>query len=120
MINNIGIDMVQVEALKKMYDLIKKRAFTSAEIDYCEHKPNPYQHLAARFAAKEAFMKAISIGWNKKIQWKQIEVINDSYGKPMIRLSGTALRLFQGTQCKTISVSLSHTEIAAIAIIMIQ
>ena len=91
MIRGIGIDIIEIESVKKSMEQSKRfaqRVFTENEIIYCESNANKYQHYAARFAAKEAMMKALKTGWNNGIQWKQIEVINGASGAPTIVVKG--------------------------------
>ena len=64
----------------------REKIFSAGEIAYCETKKNKYQHYAARFSAKEAFMKALGTGWRFGIRFVEIEVIHDPLGKPLIRL----------------------------------
>ncbi len=79
MIISIGIDIVEIEEIKKSIEKSKRfvrRVFTENEKEYCEHKIDKYPHYAARYAVKEAVMKALGTGWDKGVQWKQVEVIN--------------------------------------------
>jgi holo-[acyl-carrier protein] synthase len=79
MIISIGIDIVEIEEIRKSIENSKRfleRVFTPQEISYCEGKPNKNASYAARFAAKEAAMKALGTGWDKGVQWQQIEVVN--------------------------------------------
>ena len=88
----IGTDIVNIKrlekSLKKYGNRFKKRIFSNNEIIYCEGKKNPISFYAKRFAAKEAFSKALGTGIRKDINFKNIEVINNKYGKPQIKLSG--------------------------------
>ena len=83
----IGIDIVEIERLKqaidKWGDLFMNRVFTKTEIEYSMQKRFPYQHLAARFAAKEAVMKAFGKG---EITFKEIEIFNDKFGRPFCKI----------------------------------
>lgn len=92
MIYGIGIDIVHIpkfkKALERWKDKLKNRLFTSNELTYCEKRKFSEQHLAARFAAKEAFLKAL--GERKK--FGEIEVANNSDGKPIIRISDFRFR----------------------------
>ena len=85
MVKGIGIDIIEVERVKKIAEKNPKfldRIFTSREVSYCLKKRNKYQHLAARFAAKEAFFKAIG----KRISWKEVELFNLPSGKPQLEI----------------------------------
>ena len=89
----IGTDIVNIKRMEKSinrYDKkFKKRIFSDNEIIYCEKKKNPSSFYAKRFAAKEALVKALGTGIRKGIKFKYIEITNDSYGKPSIRLKGS-------------------------------
>tara|TARA_B100000029_G_C17236146_1_gene837242 strand:- start:163 stop:558 length:396 start_codon:yes stop_codon:yes gene_type:complete len=88
----IGTDIVNIkrieQSLKKHKTIFKKRIFSKKEIDYCEKRKNPAPFYAKRFAAKEAFSKALGTGIRKGINLKDIEVTNNSQGKPSIFLKG--------------------------------
>ena len=89
----IGTDIVNIKRIKKSLKNngvnFKKRIFSKREIIYCEKKRTPSRFYAKRFAAKEALSKALGTGIRKGIDFKDIEVLNDSLGKPFIKLSGT-------------------------------
>ena len=88
----IGTDIVNIKRidkiLKKKNSNFKNKIFSSREIIYCDNKKNPSSYYAKRFAAKEAFTKALGTGINKGISLKNIEIFNDSLGKPKIKLRG--------------------------------
>lgn len=133
MIISVGIDIIEIEEIKKSMEKSKRfpeRVYTQKEISYCESKTNKYSSFAVRFAAKEAVMKALGTGWDKGVQWKQIEVVNGdrkkdekvkgeqwtvNSGKPEIRLTGKALKLAKGMGVANIILSLSHSNHCAIA-----
>lgn len=107
MIKGVGIDMVEISRLKQAIirwgqDFLN-RVFTKEEIKYSMHKRFPYQHLAARFAAKEAIMKAFG---NNGLIFKDIEIINDKFGKPSCKIH---------KKTKRIHLSIAHTDKYAIA-----
>jgi len=89
----IGTDIVNIKrmekSLKKNGKTFKDKIFSKREIVYCDKKNNPYPFYAKRFAAKEALSKALGTGFRKGINFKDIEVLNDNYGKPSIRLKGS-------------------------------
>ena len=89
----IGTDIVNVKRMEKSLrrngDAFKKRIFSKNEIIYCEKKKNPYPFYAKRFAAKEALSKALGTGIRKGINFKNIEISNNKFGKPSIKLSGS-------------------------------
>jgi holo-[acyl-carrier protein] synthase len=89
----IGTDIVNIQRIKKTLNKknnsFKKRIFSNKEIAYCENKKNPYSFFAKRFAAKEALSKALGTGIRKGINFKDIEISNDNFGKPLIKLKGS-------------------------------
>ena len=89
----IGTDIINVKRMKKSLqnngEVFKKKIFSKNEITYCEKRKNPFPYYAKRFAAKEALSKALGTGIRKGVNFKNIEVFNDNYGKPSIKLSGT-------------------------------
>lgn len=120
MIMGLGTDIVEIASIQKAMEQSKRfarRVFTENEISYCESKPQKYQHYAARFAAKEAVMKALKIGWDKGVQWKQVEVINQPCGAPMIVPGGRTKELLDKMGVTSIEISLSHSEQYAIAVV---
>ncbi|NVO08815.1 MAG: holo-ACP synthase [Bacteroidales bacterium] len=137
MIIGIGVDIIDIKSFTESFNKSKRfrqRVFTENEIAYCESKPNKFQHYAARFAAKEAVMKAIGTGWSKGIQWTQIETINNGKenqqlkndkrdmngGKPEIRLSGKTLERSKDMGVDNIHISLSHSETQVIAFVVLE
>ena len=89
----IGTDIVNIKRMEKSLrrngDAFKKRIFSKNEIIYCERKKNPFTFYAKRFAAKEALSKALGTGIRKGINFKNIEISNNKFGKPSIKLSGS-------------------------------
>ena len=89
----IGTDIVNIKrmekSIKKNGVVFKNKIFSKNEINYCEKKKNPFPFYAKRFAAKEALSKALGTGIRKDIKFKNIEICNDFYGKPSIRLKGS-------------------------------
>jgi holo-[acyl-carrier protein] synthase len=121
MVEGVGIDIIEVSRIQKSIEdygfLFTDRIFTNEEIKYCSDKPNPFQHYAARFAAKEAFSKATGTGWNTDFSWQEVEVINEKSGKPFLRLTGSSLENFGG---KNIFLSLSHFGDYVTAVVIIE
>ena len=95
----IGTDIINIKRIessfKKNGQSFKKKIFSKKEILYCDSKKNPYPYYAKRFAAKEAFSKAIGTGMRKGIDFKNIEIINDKLGKPSIFLKGNTATTFK-------------------------
>ena len=109
-----GVDLCEVDRMKKAITSshgrrLVERVFTSLEIAYAERKANPYERYAARFAAKEAGMKAIGTGWRKGVRWHDFEVINLPGGRPTLRFHGAAAVFAEKLGVKTIAISLTHT-----------
>jgi holo-[acyl-carrier protein] synthase len=123
MIFGIGIDLIEVE---RVAEKIGKKAgfaelvFSAREIMYCETKANRYEHYAARFAAKEAFFKALGSGWKSGTAFNEVEIIGDDAGKPEVFLLGKTAETFEAMNLGRISVSLSHLKTVASAVIIIE
>jgi len=123
MINGLGIDIVDIPRIKKIVDSdtgFLEKIFTPTEIEYCQSKYKKEIHLAARFAAKEAFFKAMGTGWRGGMHWTDISVENDELGKPGITLNGKTLENFRGKNCTRIHLSISHTKEYATAAVIIE
>lgn len=124
MIIGCGIDLVEISRVK---DLIEKwngkfinKVYTEMEMNYCENKNiNRYQSYAGFFAAKEAFVKAMGTGF-RNIQWRDIEIITNSLGKPIIYLSDRCASFYKKVEIKYIHLSISHTKNLAIAQVIIE
>ena len=123
MIAGIGIDMIEVDRVAGKIgkdEGFRELVFSKTEIEYCEPKANKYQHYAARFAAKEAFLKAIGTGWVTGTAFNEIEVIHDANGRPSLHLLGSTAKLAAEMGITKISVSLSHISNAASAIVLLE
>ena len=95
-------------SLEKGGQTFLDRIFTTAEQQECQNRPRPAQHFAARFAAKEAGMKALGCGWAGGVTFTDFEVVSDGYSVPKMVLHGKALELAKAQGIKTIALSLSH------------
>lgn len=119
MISGTGIDIIEISRIKdavgRWKDSFLRRIFTENEINYSQAKKFSYQHLAARFAAKEAVLKAIGDSSIHRINLKEVEVLNDESGKPFIRLSGEAKKIKEKKKITDIIISMSHTHKLAVA-----
>lgn len=117
--NAIGIDIVEISRLSKMGKkwgaAFLKKIYTNRELTYAKSKRFPYQHLAARFAAKEAIFKALGEVEKDFVGWKNIEILNDPQGKPVVVWHGKAKEVLKKRHLKGVVVSLSHTENYAVA-----
>jgi len=123
MIKGIGVDMVEIGRVKKLIEQDRgfaERIFTPREIAYCEGKFSRAQHYAARFTAKEAFFKALGTGFRDGMSWQDVEVENDSLGKPQLRLTAVALERFKKRKLSRAFLSLSHTREMAVALVVIE
>lgn len=112
MVLGIGIDLIEIDriasSVEKFGDKFLNKIFTEGELEYCLSKKNKNQHLAARFAAKEAISKALATGWNADFRWKDVEIYNLKSGLPKVRLYGK-LKSFVGED-KELKISMSHSE----------
>lgn len=93
-----------------------ERVFTAAEREYCDAKGvAAAQSYAGRFAAKEAFLKALKTGWRGKIGWQDIEIVNDADGVPSLKINGEAAKLLAEIGAESVHISISHTAEHAVA-----
>ncbi|MCD6386486.1 holo-ACP synthase [Candidatus Sumerlaeota bacterium] len=124
MIIGIGIDVVDLERFEKTLARygrrIINRLYTPQEQAYCTRLVSSVQEYAVRFAAKEAFLKAIGTGKSHQIRWRDIEIYNERSGKPGIRISGKAAEICSRLGGTNIFVSLSHSHKVAIAVVVIE
>lgn len=123
MIFGIGTDIIEVARVKKQVagdSGFKEKVFTAREIAYCQTKHHQAQHYAVRFAAKEAFFKAIGTGWRGGLAFHDVEIINNDLGKPEIFLSGQAKQFAQDHAIIKIHVSLSHIKDMVNAIVILE
>jgi holo-[acyl-carrier protein] synthase len=122
MIYGIGIDIVRVQriqdAVEKWGEKFLLRVYTNDEIAYCYKRKNPYHSLAARFAAKEAFIKAISS--EIPLSFSDVEISNSDTGKPLLKLKGTLDDFVQTKLIKKIYLSLSHEQEYAVACVVLE
>ena len=98
-------------------DAFLNRVFTPDELAYARARKNTTHHIAARFAVKEAVAKAMATGWSGDFRWKNIEVVNDSSGKPSVRLHGRARNILEGN---SVFISISHSESVVVAMAIIE
>ena len=119
MIVSIGIDIVEVYRIAETLARTPRfgeRVFTASEREYCDAKgAAAAQSYAGRYAAKEAFLKALKTGWRGKITWLDIEILSDAQGAPSLNISGEASTLFSQTGAATAHLSISHTSEHAVA-----
>jgi holo-[acyl-carrier protein] synthase len=119
-----GIDLAEVDriqaSIERHGDRFVKRIYTPGEIDYVERKANRYERYAARFAAKEAGMKAIGTGWRRGVTWQDFEVANLPSGRPTLKLHGRAAEFAAAMGVKRISLSLTHTAVNGMAFVILE
>lgn len=124
MIVGTGVDVVEVARIRAAWERFGNRflarVFTPEEIRYCTSKLNSAERLAARFAAKEAGMKAIGTGLRHGVTWHDLEVVRLPSGKPGLRLTGKAAQFAAQLGCKQAHLSLSHTTEQAIAFVILE
>jgi holo-[acyl-carrier protein] synthase len=118
-----GIDIIEVERVENQISNssgFRETIFTKREIEYCESKKNKAQHYAARFAAKEAFFKAMGTGWRDGMAFIEIEILNNDLGKPEVFLHGKTKEVSEKQAINNIHVSLSHIKNLVTAIITLE
>lgn len=124
MILGTGVDLAEVdrirEAIERYGERFLQRIYTPAEIAYCQRKANKYERFAARFAAKEAGMKAIGTGWRGGIRWKDFEVVNLPSGRPTLKLYGVAQEVAGRLGAKSVQLSLTHTASTSLAHVILE
>ena len=123
MIFGIGTDLIEVERVAEKMEKragFKELVFSPDEIIYCETKTFKYEHYAARFAAKEAFLKAIGTGWRKGTAFNEIEIYHDEEGKPEFRFHGITAKTVTDLKLGKVFVSLSHLKTMACAMVIIE
>lgn len=124
MIVGTGIDITEVpriaESIERFGDRFIRRVFTEGEIQYCDSKANRIERYAARFAAKEASMKALGTGWSRGIRWRDIEVYRQPGSRPTIRFHGKAAEFAAKLKAQNVALSLSHTPTQAIASVILE
>src|ERR1700683_2350182 len=124
MIIGTGIDIAEVprirEAIDRFGQRFLERIYTAGEIRYCDSKANRVERYAARFAAKEAAMKALGTGWSHGVRWRDCEVARMPGGRPTIAFHGKAGEIAAKLGAKHVALSLSHTAEQAIAQVILE
>ena len=114
-----GVDLVDCsrfgEIIADRGEKFLRRIFTPAELEYCLGKKRELEHLAGRFAAKEAVLKVLGTGWTGGINWTDIEVVNEPSGQPRVRLAGRTRQIADEKGLGEIVISISHIHTHAIA-----
>lgn len=121
MVIGIGIDIIEIDRIKdsveKFGDRFLRKIYTDKELEYCIKKKYKYQHLAARFAAKEAVYKALATSWDTEVSWQHIEISNEPNGMPIVTLHGKLKKFLHKGKDLKISMSHSRDYVACMAII---
>ena len=124
MIIAIGIDIIEIARIEEVFsrqgERFRKRVFTEGEIDYCERRASRMSSYAARFAAKEAAMKALGTGWSDGVRWRDIEVVRGETGAPALHLHGRALERLGEIGARRAHLSLTHSEQIAMAEVVLE
>jgi holo-[acyl-carrier protein] synthase len=122
MIIGLGTDIAEVPRIAKSIENIsfKEKVFSKAEIAYCETKVNKEESYTARFAAKEAFFKALGTGWRGGMSFNEVEVWNDELGKPTLNILGNTAEIVKERNIRIIHVSLSHIKNVAMATVVLE
>ena len=124
MIVGTGIDIAEVprikQSIERFGDRFLQRIYTAGEIRYCDSKANRVERYAARFAAKEAAMKALGTGWGHGVRWRDCEVVRLPGGRPAIAFHGKAGEIAARLGVKNAALSLSHTSEQAIAQVILE
>jgi holo-[acyl-carrier protein] synthase len=124
MIYGIGIDLVKIkriaEAHRRWGERFHNKAFTSGEIQYCLRKRDPAPNFAARFAAKEALVKALGIGLRRGVHLRDVEVQRGSLGKPVLKLHGRAREICTQEGITGVFLSLTHDQDFSAAVVVLE
>jgi holo-[acyl-carrier protein] synthase len=125
MIVGTGIDLCEVDRIEKAIASsygrrLVERVFTAREIAYAESKANRWERYAARFAAKEAGMKALGTGWRAGLGWQDLEVANLPSGRPTLLLHRKAAEIAERLGVRNVSLSLTHTAEQAMAVVILE
>jgi len=120
----IGTDLAEVDriaqSLERFGERFTHRIYTPGEVAYVERKANRAERYAARFAAKEAGMKAIGTGWRHGVRWQDFEVTNLPSGAPTLQLHGKAAEFAEKLGARHIHLSLTHAQSMAMAIVILE
>ncbi len=124
MIVGTGIDIAEVpriqQSIQRFGERFLQRVFTDGEIRYCDSKANRFERYAARFAAKEAAMKALGTGWNHGVRWRDCEVARMPGGRPTMVFHGKAVEFAAKLGTKNVALSITHTAEQAMAFVILE
>jgi holo-[acyl-carrier protein] synthase len=124
MVKGIGVDTIELHRIGRVLDTyggrFLERIYAPEERDYALRYADPVPRLAARFAAKEACMKALGTGWNHGVRWRDIVVVNAPTGKPEMELRGRAREFADRQGVERISLSITHNRETAMVIVIFE
>ncbi len=123
MIAGIGTDIIEIARINRAIERnpgFCDKIFTQGEITYCETKANPGTSYAARFAVKEAFMKALGTGWNHEVAFKDIETISMDDGAPRLLIHGNTRIAVEKREINAMHVTISHEKDYAVATVVLE
>jgi holo-[acyl-carrier protein] synthase len=121
MIVGIGVDLAEVDRIREALERsatgerFRNRVFTAGEQAYCERRKRKFESYAARFAAKEAVMKALGRGWSREVSWAEIEVVRERGSRPTVRLHGRTAAYAEKLGVRRFALALTHTAETAMA-----
>jgi len=121
-VHKVGTDLVEVQKIEELLrerEDLQKSLFSHGEISYSQRKVHPFQHLAARFAAKEALFKALGTGLSGQMDWKDVEVRREPSGKPTLHVTGKTAENARDMGVVHCMVSMAHTKEYAIAFVLL-
>lgn len=123
-IAGLGTDLSRISRFERFLldhkHAVLQRLFTDAELAYCMGKKDPSPHLAARFAAKEAYLKALGLGLRQGLSWHDMEVVRDALGCPSLVLTGRAAEIFKERGLNSVHLSYSHDGDYAMATVVLE
>lgn len=115
----LGVDVVEIARMRKICKRTPSftdKMFSKAEIDYCNKKADPCVHFSARFAAKEAVLKALGVGFSEGVGYRDVEVRTKSGGAPVAALHGQAKKIAEELKIDELPISISHTKTEAVCV----
>lgn len=124
MIVGVGLDLVEIARIERIYlkfgRTFVEKILCPPEIDYCLSHPKPAPHLAARFAAKEAFSKALGTGIGGELGWHDLQIVRSASGQPSLVFQGKAQELLRGRNIQNAHLSLTHSQTHAAAVVILE
>ena len=118
----LGVDLVPISQVRRVFegkDALLAEVFTEEEIRYCTGQRRPFQHLAARYAAKEAVFKGLGTGMTGRMRWRDVEAVHGAWGEPHLTLRGEIARLAAARGLRRCGLSLTHAGNYALAAVLL-